>query len=572
MLYFIRNGFLILLFLLSQAISDTLFHTMQIDGRVSKVLTNATDMTINAHGEIYVSTQTHIKKYDISGVLIAEWEKPYNEVTTYLSKDSADNLYALYPIMGKVVQYDSNGSILSSWNTVSDATDMIIDTHHTFFILDAKHVFKYQSDGTFIKEWGSSVSHSGEFENATNIALDRHNNVYVIDEYGYNIQKFDTNGTFLKKWDIQGNSLVIDNNDDLYILNQSNHKVYKYNQNGTKLLEFGNSEQTKEGICAMSKLSLLHNNYLYISSSLCNWIQTFDLEGNFIQKWGSYGYTDEEGKFSLPSDVVTDNEGNLYVADNSHIQKFDRFGHFILHWGDSYDVGSSQLMIDSSNHIYTFNGDIKKFDSDGHFLSKLDYSILPEGLSSSNPIAIDSHNIFYAISNNQCHIIKFDTSGYLLGKWGECKSDSGDFSEEGEVFDILIDSADRVYVSEAQEHKIYIFDDNGTLLSQWVFENTITPYTLALDENRGYMYFKNGNHSIIKCTLNGQIVEQWGNNQFIDGENEFYAPKGVTVDTYSNVYVADTQNHRIQKKDSTQTIPPINQSHIIGSIIPYLLF
>jgi hypothetical protein len=45
------------------------------------------------------------------------------------------------------------------------------------------------------------------------------------------------------------------------------------------------------------------------------------------------------------------------------------------------------------------------------------------------------------------------------------------------------------------------------------------------------------------------FVTKWGTNGSVNGE--FYYPYGVAVDSSGNVYVADTNNNRIQKFDST---------------------
>jgi len=48
---------------------------------------------------------------------------------------------------------------------------------------------------------------------------------------------------------------------------------------------------------------------------------------------------------------------------------------------------------------------------------------------------------------------------------------------------------------------------------------------------------------------NYSFITKWGTNGSADGQ--FYYPNGVTVDSYGNVYVADTNNNRIQKFSST---------------------
>jgi DNA-binding beta-propeller fold protein YncE len=72
---------------------------------------------------------------------------------------------------------------------------------------------------------------------------------------------------------------------------------------------------------------------VYVSDAEnCN-IQKFDMDGNFITKWGTKGIG--PGKFLQPESMAVDSLNNIYVAEYSgkNIQKFDSEGNFITMWG-----------------------------------------------------------------------------------------------------------------------------------------------------------------------------------------------------------------------------------------------
>ena len=62
--------------------------------------------------------------------------------------------------------------------------------------------------------------------------------------------------------------------------------------------------------------------------------------------------------FGYPSGVVIDNQGNMYVVDEYHVQKFDSSGNFVFSFG-GYGTGDGQfdwldggITTDTANNIY----------------------------------------------------------------------------------------------------------------------------------------------------------------------------------------------------------------------------
>jgi sugar lactone lactonase YvrE len=97
---------------------------------------------------------------------------------------------------------------------------------------------------------------------------------------------------------------------------------------------------------------------VYVTDGRNNsFIAKFNDQGNFIKKWGGYGYGN--GHFVENHGIVTDEEGNAYVVDtrNVRIQKFNSNGDFVTKWG-SLGCGDDQFLIphdiamDSSGNIY----------------------------------------------------------------------------------------------------------------------------------------------------------------------------------------------------------------------------
>lgn len=141
---------------------------------------------------------------------------------------------------------------------------------------------------------------------------------------------------------------------------------------------------------------------------------------------------------------------------------------------------------------------------------------------------------------------------------------------------ITTDQNGNIYVADAAQHTIFVFDPQGNLLRE-VGDGRGSgpgqlnePHGVAVDSN-GNLYVANTwNGRIEKFDANGQFVANWGTGvqdeagrtlHITDGTVEgneaaplgFYGPRGVVVDADGNVYISDTGNKRIVVTDSQGT-------------------
>ena len=160
----------------------------------------------------------------------------------------------------------------------------------------------------FIKKWGIQGSGDGQFVYPHGIAIDSSGNVYVADSGNSRIQKFTSDGTFIREWGSGGT--------------------------GTGDGEF--YEPTEIAIDSSGNV--------YVSDFAINRIQKFTSDGTFIRKWGTQGSGDGQFGYPGPMGIAVDSSGNVYVADfaNSRIQKFTSSGTFITKWGTT-ETGPGQF-------------------------------------------------------------------------------------------------------------------------------------------------------------------------------------------------------------------------------------
>ncbi|MCZ6917273.1 MAG: peptidyl-alpha-hydroxyglycine alpha-amidating lyase family protein [Gemmatimonadetes bacterium] len=109
-------------------------------------------------------------------------------------------------------------------DTFRQPSDVLVAPNGDIFVADGhgaggnNRIVKFSSDGTFIKEWGSTGAEAGEFRDPHALAMDSQGRLFVGDRGNSRIQIFDQEGEHLATWTQFGrpSGLFIDANDILY--------------------------------------------------------------------------------------------------------------------------------------------------------------------------------------------------------------------------------------------------------------------------------------------------------------------------------------------------------------------
>ncbi|NQT78983.1 MAG: SBBP repeat-containing protein [Candidatus Aminicenantes bacterium] len=272
-------------------------------------------------------------------------------------------------------------------------------------------------------------------------------------------------------------------------------------------------------------------------------------EFGYVSKWSS----------NHPTDIEIDKNGNLYVAGGGQIKKYTPDGTLIFtienNSSDYYLSHNMYVAIDDSGNIYVSNHDrntVVKFDSDGNYVTK--WGTFGTGnyeFYNPNGIAADSEGNVYICDWNNNRITKYDSDGTYLTEWGEPGGSDGQFSNP---FGIAIDNSDIVYVTDYHNCRVQVFSADGTFIRKWGqrgYEDHQLRYPqgIALDSEGNVYVVDTGNYKVVKYTSDGTFLATWGKQG--SGELQFECPNGIAVDSYFNVYVTDPCNSRITKFKST---------------------
>ena len=232
-------------------------------------------LALDSSNNVYVVDRNNdrIQKFDNDGNFITVWNvvEPVGIAT-----DSLNNVYVTAISNGAniAIKFSSMGNLIKSWFVASpnpnvDTQNAIaVDNLNNVYVSSNSHIFKYTSDGTFIKSWGSEGTGDGQFQQIVGIAIDSSNNVYATDAYSQRVEKFDSDGTFIKSWgsDCQGTRVFC--SDPQGIGTDSSNNVYVTEYNAGRVSKFTNDGSFITGWDVPSAYGIAIDNLgnVYISS------------------------------------------------------------------------------------------------------------------------------------------------------------------------------------------------------------------------------------------------------------------------------------------------------------------
>ena len=175
---------------------------------------------------------------------------------------------------------------------------------------------------------------------ATSVATDSKDNVYVFNRGTEPIAVFDSDGNFLRGMGhgefVRPHGIEIDKDDNIYVVDDDGHFVQKRGNDGSVLFTIGNKNKPCKwqsgGIFNRPTDIAIHpeTGELFVSDGYGNSrVHKFDRDGNHILSWGVPG--SDPGEFSLPHNITMIGLDRIAVCDreNFRLQIFDLDGKFV---------------------------------------------------------------------------------------------------------------------------------------------------------------------------------------------------------------------------------------------------
>ncbi len=405
------------------------------------------------------------------------------------------------------------------------------------------------------------------------VAVDAQGDVFVADQLGFVIQKFDAEGTLEAEWGSYGSAhgqfgpiggIATDAGGDLYVVDSSHNRIQKFGPNGNFITAWGHRGSELGTFSFGSSQDYTHppgggiavsGGHVYVADSSNDRIERFNLEGGEPTQWGSYG--SGPGQLSYPRGVAA-NEAEVIVSDDNHrLQRFDPAGNYLgsvgsegtgpgqfgFPYGVALDARGNVYVADDLNHrVVKLNPQLGFAATWGSFGTK------PGQLAFPRALASDPAGDTYVANTADDRVDVFDTNGNYLRTLGISARGPGELTAPR---GLASDPTGRLLVSDTDGNRIELFaPGSGAYAGEWTAAGGhaggfSAPAGIGVDP-RGAVY--------IADTGNARLVRIWGDDTFLSelagpadlGGAQLNAPSSVAVAPGSWLtYVADTAHNRV---------------------------
>jgi outer membrane protein assembly factor BamB len=242
----------------------------------------------------------------------------------------------------------------------------------------------------------------------------------------------------------------------------------------------------------------------------------FDLDGNYLETWGTPGKA--PGQFSFDGGSVNFGgvtfapDGGFYVADlaNARIEQFDKNRALVRVWG-------------------------AKGSGDGQFQTPVCVAIAGDGNLLVSDFTRDD-------------VQKFSPSGVFISKFGSTGAGDGQFNNVG---CLAVASDGTIWAPDMGDNRIEVFHPDGTFAFSFGGPGgngqgqLSAPFQVVLDD-AGNAYVADQNNNLIQVfDHDGHFLYQFGG--FGAGDGQFNTSSSIAIYRGKSVIVLDWRNNRIEK-------------------------
>ena len=333
---------------------------------------------------------------------------------------------------------------------------------------------------------------------------------------------------------------------------------------------------------------------------------------------GEFGFAGDGGpataaQFGLPHAVAVDAFGNLYVADtfNQRVRRIDPGGVVRTiagtgepgFGGDGGPAAEARLdfpyavAADTAGNVYvadTNNLRVRRIDPTGAISTVAGAyhgGFAGDGgpataarMDRPHRVAVDAEGNLYVADTDNHRVRRIDPAGFIstVAGTGELgySGDGGPASaaQFAAPLGVAVDTAGNLYVADTFNHRVRRIDPAGAITTvagtgedgfagdggPAAAARLSLPHGLAVDAAGNLYVADTGNNRLRRIGPEGGITTVAGTGEIgFSGDAgpataaRLYFPQGVAVDEAGNLYIADTENHRVRRIDPAGLISTI---------------
>ena len=412
-----------------------------------------------------------------------------------------------------------------------------------------------------------------------------------------------TNASFNRPLDVK-----VDNSGNVFVGDRDNNRIRRVNiETGVVDTFSGVDAGFVDGIQGARfygphGLSFDTSGNLFVADSYNHCIRQINLYTKLVTTLAgtsSTGFVNAIGssaRFNFPYGLVADTSGNVFVADgvNNVIRKINIGSGMVTtlagnaSGGYADGIGANPsfsypwgLTTDNSGNIFVVNGAIRKITPDGNVKTIvgriitnpffLDGNSSDACFSGPSDITLDnSGNMFVADLLSNC-IRKVDSNGVVSTLAGNRLATLADGTGTGNPpsfnnpFGVAVDTSGNMFIADMGNNLIRKMTPDGVVTTLAGSGNSgfadgtgrnasfYQPCDLAIDTSGNLFVVDTFNHCIRKIVISTGLVTTIAGNGvygYVDGPGtnaSFKYPRGICIDRSGNLFIADTDSHRIRR-------------------------
>ncbi len=233
--------------------------------------------------------------------------------------------------------------------------------------------------------------------------------------------------------------------------------------------------------------------------------------------------------------------------------------------------GPKGLALDSQGNVWIAddgNHRVQELSPSGGYLGEFGSWGTGEGqFKEPKGLAIDGHGNIWVVDSLLDRVEEFTSAGVFTRQFGKEGTASSEFKEPKAI---AIDAHNNVFVADTKNNRVQEFNEGGTFQAMFGYgvsngETKLQTCTSScraglagegngqMEEPRGIAADSKGD-IFVADTDNSRIEEFNEHHEYLkkfgvegSGNGQLDWPQGITIDSHSNLWVADTRNDRVQE-------------------------